>query len=60
MCDSCQHTVYPEQCNTDAAAKETFENLGKCGITDSGLCFGIGRPCEGEEMAKKGTNATYM
>jgi hypothetical protein len=44
MCDSCQHTVYTQQqCNTDAAAKETFENPGKDGSIDSVLCFGIGK-----------------
>jgi hypothetical protein len=44
MCDSCQHSVYlQQQCNTDAAAKDTSENLGKDGSTDSVLCFGIGK-----------------
>lgn len=44
MCDSCQHTVCPQQqCNTDAASKETVENLWKDGSTDSELCFGVGK-----------------
>jgi hypothetical protein len=44
MCNSCQHTFYPHQlCNTDAAVKETLENLGKDGNIDGVPCFEVGK-----------------
>jgi hypothetical protein len=50
-----------QQCNTDAAANMTWENLAKGGSTGSVLCFRIrtymAKPCEEVEILKKGFNA---